>query len=418
MFKFLHAADIHLDSPFLGLERYEGAPVVQMRQATRHAFSNLVQLALDEKVAFVLIAGDLYDRDWRDYRTGLFFVNQIARLKQANIRTFVIAGNHDAFNKMTKTLRLQAGVMLKTDEPETCIIEDLRVAVHGQGFAEEKVTDDLSARFPRKWDGYFNIGLLHTCANGDPRGKYAPCTIDGLLTKGYDYWALGHQHRYEELHKEPYIVFSGNTQGRHVGETETGPKGCVLVTVHDNRRVELEFRRTDVVRWERCQVNAEGAKDPDAVLDLVTEQLSRLRKENEGRRLAVRVEINGSCPAHELLQADTERWTNNIRSNGAGADDLWIEKVKFDTTSHRSHAAISADGPIGELPGVFEKLRADDAIIQSLREELADLARKLPQELKDGPEGLRLDDPAWLRGIFAKAEPLLVNKLRSGQASQ
>ncbi len=108
MFKFLHAADIHLDSPFVGLERYEGAPVEQMRQATRRALANLVQLALDEQVRFVLIAGDLYDRDWRDYGTGLFFVNQMTRLRQANIRVFAIAGNHDAANKMTKTLRLQA----------------------------------------------------------------------------------------------------------------------------------------------------------------------------------------------------------------------------------------------------------------------------------------------------------------------
>src|SRR5436190_9561279 len=121
MFKFLHAADIHLDSPPVGLERYDGAPV-EIRQATRRALENLVQLALDEQVAFVLIAGDLYDRDWRDYRTGLFFVNQMARLRQAKIPVFAIAGNHDAANKMTRTLRMQANVMLTTEEPESRIL--------------------------------------------------------------------------------------------------------------------------------------------------------------------------------------------------------------------------------------------------------------------------------------------------------
>ena len=66
MFKFIHAADIHLDSPLRGLEQYEGVPVQEIRNAARRALSNLVDLALDQKVAFVLIAGDLYDGDWRD----------------------------------------------------------------------------------------------------------------------------------------------------------------------------------------------------------------------------------------------------------------------------------------------------------------------------------------------------------------
>ncbi len=259
MFKFLHAADIHLDSPFQGLERYEGAPAEQMRQATRRAFANLVQLALSEQVQFVLIAGDLYDRDWRDYGTGLFFVNQITRLRQANIPAFVIAGNHDAANKMTRTLRFQADVMLRTDEPQTCLLKDLDVAIHGQGFAAEAVTDDLSKHYPAARSGLFNIGLLHTCATGrDGHARYAPCTIDGLLTKRYDYWALGHIHKREVLHTDPCIVFPGNIQGRHIGET--GAKGCMLVTVHDNHRVEVEFRCLDVLRWERCSVDATEAE--------------------------------------------------------------------------------------------------------------------------------------------------------------
>src|SRR5713101_8288517 len=112
MFKFLHAADIHLDSPLKGLERYEGAPIDQLRQATRRALENLIQLALDEKVAFVLIAGDLYDGTWKDYNTGLFLTAQMARLREANIAVVVIAGNHDAANKMTRTLRLPDNVTL------------------------------------------------------------------------------------------------------------------------------------------------------------------------------------------------------------------------------------------------------------------------------------------------------------------
>src|SRR3954451_12908760 len=104
MLKFLHAADVHLDSPLSGLERYAGAPADEIRAATRRAFAGLVSLAVEEEVAFVLLAGDLYDGDWKDYNTGLFFAAQMARLEKAGIRAFLAAGNHDAASQITKVL--------------------------------------------------------------------------------------------------------------------------------------------------------------------------------------------------------------------------------------------------------------------------------------------------------------------------
>jgi DNA repair exonuclease SbcCD nuclease subunit len=419
MFKFIHAADVHLDSPFVGLERYEGAPVERMRQATRRALENLVQLALDEQVKFVLIAGDLYDRDWRDYRTGLFFVKQMNRLRQANIRIYGIAGNHDAANKMTKILRLQAKgpmdepIMLWTDKPETRFLKDLDVAIHGQGFGTEAVNDDLSASYPAAEAGCFNIGLLHTCANCDGHARYAPCTMDGLIGKQYDYWALGHIHKCQILKEEPHIVFPGNVQGRNI--RETGPKGCMLVIVHDNRSVETEFRCLDVLRWEVCAINAGMAVDPEAALSLVVDELGRLRDASDGRALAVRVEIKGASLAHDQLQANPQKWINEIRSLAVqiGADELWIEKVKFCTAPPLTNDPLSADGPITELLNVIEQLQADPGQLQSLMDDLAELERKLPQDLKDGSEAIHLDSPAWLHGVLAHVRPILVNRLLS-----
>jgi len=80
-FRFIHAADIHLDSPLRGLDRYDGAPVEEIRGATRRALENLVDVCLAERVAFLLIAGDIYDGDWKDYNTGLFFHRQMSRLR-------------------------------------------------------------------------------------------------------------------------------------------------------------------------------------------------------------------------------------------------------------------------------------------------------------------------------------------------
>jgi DNA repair exonuclease SbcCD nuclease subunit len=105
MIRFLHAADIHLDSPLTGLERYEGAPVEELRGATRRALENLVELAIERELDFVLIAGDLYDGDWKDHNTGLFFVDRMNRLREAAIPVVIISGNHDAANRMTRSLR-------------------------------------------------------------------------------------------------------------------------------------------------------------------------------------------------------------------------------------------------------------------------------------------------------------------------
>ena len=248
MFKFIHAADIHLDSPLRGLEQYEGAPVQEIRDAARRALANLVDLAIDQEVAFVLIAGDLYDGDWRDYNTGLYFVDQVRRLREANIPLYLISGNHDAANRMTRTLRMPDNVtFFSADAPETALIPELDVAIHGQSFATAAVYEDLSEGYPVAKSGYFNVGVLHTCASGrEGHDRYAPCSLEGLKAKGYDYWALGHIHIREILSEQPIIAFSGNIQGRHI--KETGAKGCLLVTVNDDQSMQADFRALDCKR--------------------------------------------------------------------------------------------------------------------------------------------------------------------------
>jgi len=192
MFRFLHAADVHLDSPLVGLDRYDSAPVDAVRGATRRAFENLVRLATDEEVAFILLAGDLYDGDWKDYRTGLFFVEQMAKLRDASIPVFVIAGNHDAASQLTKNLHSPDNVhFFSTRKPETRFVEAFDVAVHGQGFASRAVTDDLAAAYPIADSGLLNIGLLHTSLDGrEGHAHYAPTSSQVLAQKGYQYWAL------------------------------------------------------------------------------------------------------------------------------------------------------------------------------------------------------------------------------------
>ncbi|MEA3241599.1 MAG: DNA repair exonuclease, partial [Pseudomonadota bacterium] len=255
MVKFIHTADIHLDSPLKGLEIHEDAPVEAIRGATRRAFENLISLAIEEDVDFVLIAGDLYDGDWRDYNTGLFFVRQMGKLDAAGIKVFIVSGNHDAASQITRAMPLPDNVtVFSAKKPQSVKLDELGVIIHGQSYSSRAMSENLGLNYPRQEPGFFNIGLLHTSLTGrEGHDVYAPCTIDELKSRGYDYWALGHVHQREVVSTDPLIVFSGNIQGRHI--KETGAKGVTLVRVEDGRIVEVEAVELDVLRWSICQVD-------------------------------------------------------------------------------------------------------------------------------------------------------------------
>lgn len=416
--RFLHAADIHLDSPMCGLERYDGAPVDRIRTGTRRALEGLVALAIAERVDFVLIAGDLYDGDWRDYNTGLFLRRTLGKLSEARIPVFIIAGNHDAENKMTRSLSMPAGIqMLATDRPQTVRLDDLGVAIHGQGFATAAVTQDLSLHYPEAARGYLNIGMLHTCVSGaEGHERYAPCSVAGLRTRGYDYWALGHIHLRQNVNDDPSIAFPGNLQGRHV--RETGPKGCLIVDAEPGSPPRSTFHRLDVLRWEVRDLDASDLEHPDDLLDLAVESFRELLdEENDPDRLvAVRVRVLGATRWHDRFIADGPRWVNELRALGqeAGGDRLWIERVKL-STRPPARFTEDGDGPIDALVRLVDSYRTDDEKLRELGSRLADLRRKLPPEFTSGDDPVSLDDPDWLREMLDRAGPLLVQRLRGSQ---
>jgi DNA repair exonuclease SbcCD nuclease subunit len=421
MFKFLHAADIHLDSPLHRLDLYEGAPVEELRQATRRALENMVDLALTEAVSFVLIAGDLYDGDWKDYNTGLHFISRMSRLREAGISVFIIAGNHDAASKITRILRLPEGVVfLESETPRTVTLDKDGVAIHGQSFASPAVRKNLASKYPMPLPGYFNIGMLHTCATGrEGHEPYAPCTLEDLRSKGYDYWALGHVHKREFLLEDPPVAFPGNLQGRHI--REEGPKGCMLVSVDDHGRATAEFRSLDVIRWVRVRADAPEAASVYDAVELIGDRLEQVLEENEGMPIIARVELAGTCPAHDALASDLERWTNEIRSAATDVSHgrIWVEKVKLLTRlpGTEQDGGVST-GPIGELVQYIEGVRQDPDQLKILAESLQDLVRKLPGELREGPDALAPEDPRWLANRLEQIRPMLLNRLTGKEHSQ
>jgi exonuclease SbcD len=418
MFKFIHAADIHLDSPLRGLELYDGAPLERIRSATRQALVNLVELAIGEQVAFVLLVGDLYDGDWKDYNTGLFFAAQMTKLRAAGIRVFLIAGNHDAASTVTRYLRLPDNVtMFSVQKPETVYLPAFDVALHGQGFSHRAVTENLSVAYPRAEPHLLNIGLLHTSMDGrEGHEPYAPCSIEGLRSKGYDYWALGHVHTQEILHRDPWIVFPGNIQGRHV--REVGAKGCQLVTVQNQQVVAASHCDLDVLRWSVCHIDVHGAETGEDVVDLVRQALGHEITANSHHPLAVRVRLLGACHAHAELSADRERWTNEIRSVATDVSNgtLWIEQVKLHTRVQADlDEMLIRDDALGDLLRVLVHEETAAPFLAEVAGEFRTLQNKLPPELRTGDDAIDLDNPQTLHQAFEDVKHLLLARLLRGE---
>lgn len=409
--KFLHAADLHLDSPLRGLERYEGAPAEHLRAATRRAMENLVDLCIGEGVAFAILAGDLYDGDWRDYSTALFFAAQMSRVRQAGIAVYWLRGNHDAASQITKHLRLPDNASeLSSRKPKTIVRDDLGVAIHGQGFAKRAVTEDLAAGYPDALAGYFNIGVLHTSVNGRPgHESYAPCRVESLVAKGYDYWALGHVHKREVLREKPWIVFPGNLQGRHV--RETGAKGATLVNVEEGEVVEAAHHALDVLRWARIVIDPAQCASADDVIDLARLALEAELEAGEGRPLAARLVVAGTSRASAELQGDPERWRNALRAAATDVepDAIWLERIDLASDPLIDPATLNdRDDAIGQLLRSLRDMRADPERLQGLAASLAELRSKLPAELRgdEDPTG----DAAMPEAV-ADVERLLFSRL-------
>ncbi len=415
--KFIHTADIHLDSPLSRLQAYEGAPVAEIRQASRRAFENLIDLAVDEAVQFVLIAGDLFDGDWNDYNTGLYFIKQVRRLGAAGIRVFIVAGNHDAAGRMTRSLPYPGHVHLfSARRPETRILDDLKVAVHGQSFPKAAVTENLLGDYPEPVAGYFNIGLLHTSLTGRPGHEpYAPCAPADLIHKGYDYWALGHVHQFEAVGRVPPVVFPGCIQGRHV--KECGAKGCVLVTAEEGAPLEIAHHEIDVIRWELAEIDLQDAQTMDEVLERFRIALEAVLERHDPRPVAARVVFVGATDLHARLAADPEELRGMVRSTAIEhfGDRAWIEKVIVRTSAKTRPAADP--GPLRELSSLVEDLVADEADLAALGEVLSSLFQKLPPDYRQGEARLRPDDPAQMRELVAQAHALLVQRLKKEAAA-
>jgi DNA repair protein SbcD/Mre11 len=388
-FKFLHAADVHLDSPLRGLSRYEGVPVDRVRGATREALQNLVEAALREQVAFVIIAGDLYDGDWDDFSTGLYFCSAMGRLKRAGIKVVLLYGNHDAESVITRSLPWPDNVArFDTRKAETILLDDVRTALHGRGFQDRQTRENLAATYPPPKAGWFNIGVLHTALTGEEgHESYAPCSLEELAAKNYDYWALGHVHVHRVLARNPHIVFCGNLQGRNI--RETGPKGAVLVTVEGGAIADTKHLSLDVVRWSLLDIVASNLGSIEDLNQRIRGEFVQALQEADGRALMVRVVIRGATGLHaELMRREhTLRASLQGTANGL-SNEIWIEKVCLQTSAARNTRS-GAGALASDLEQMLQEEFRSGQLEAEVKPYLDEFLHKLPPGI--GEAGSTLD---------------------------
>lgn len=385
-FKFLHAADLHLDSPLLGLRDRDGEIGERIAQASKTALNNLISLAIDEQCRFVVLAGDIFDGDIRNFQSALHFAKQMRRLKEANIPVFIALGNHDAENKFMARLDLGDNVhVFANRKPETIRIDDVAVALHGQSFPKRDVTDNIARDYPAPLPGHFNIGVLHTACAGsaEHHAPYAPCSLDQLVNHGYGYWALGHVHRHQILCADPWVVYPGNLQGRSA--KETGPKGAVLIDVRDGAVRVAEHRTLDAVRWEVLDVDVTEAGDFLDVSARVREALEGAALPSD-RLIALRLRLVGASAIHHELIARADALSEDLEATLAThADDVWLEKLVIETGLPAAHEPLDPS-IAGKLAATIAELQAQPGFAKMLDQRLDQIRAKMPSSVR--PEEL------------------------------
>jgi exonuclease SbcD len=407
-FRFIHAADLHLGSPFAGLARAEPEVAERFALATRDAFSELVRRTIELEAAFLVIAGDVYDGEWKDNSIGLFFARELARLDRAGVRVVLLKGNHDADSVVTKTISLPDSVLqFASRKPSTLRLDGLDVALHGQSFAERAAPDNLARAYPPPVAGCFNIGVLHTsCAGYAAHEPYAPCSLDDLRLKGYDYWALGHVHEHEVLARDPWIVFPGCLQGRNV--RECGPKGAALVEVEDGRVRAVERLLVDRARWASVEVDLSGVGDEPEALQLIERAVEPITAAAEGRTVALRLTLSGATPLHGRFAANPRRLADEAQAAAHRAEaDVWLEELKLRTAPPARALDRAPELKSLDLAALMAGLDDDVELKARLADAMSAVANRLPAGAGGDAPGLADD----LDALIAEARALALGRL-------
>ena len=399
--RFVHAADLHLDSPFTGMRAEAPSNVADaLYRATFDAYDNIIALCISESVDALLVAGDIYDNADRSLRAQRAFITGLERLDEAGIRSFVCHGNHDPLDGWEARLTYppschRFGPSFERvpvfDEDPGCAV------IYGISYPESKVTRNLVSDIGTVDSGSITIGLVHASVGNNPgHYPYAPCSLEELIQSGFDYWALGHVHTRQVLReREPTVVYPGNPQGK--SPNETGPKGVYLVELNDTSDTKLEFRCTDSVRWVRSHLDISKMQNEQDLFDSIEETMQETLSNAEGRSSVTRITLSGRGALSDSLRQPnlTEELREGVNQDWEGlAPFVWCERIEDNTASpFNREDRIAGSDFIAEFLRVCESAKTDQDLQEQIRVSLAELyeLRTYRQHLKDStPKGEEL----------------------------
>lgn len=414
--KFIHTADLHLDTPFRGLTVWNPALSKKLKDATFRSFSRIIDLCLEREVDFLIISGDVFDNENKSLAAQLRFASELKRLGDKGIPTYFVCGNHDPFDEV-KASQLPDNVYCFN--PHMCEYKSFRrgggavADIHGISFKEVEVNQNLAKTYNLASDpAKVSIAVLHGSVGSLGQHEiYAPFSMEDIKGKGFDYWALGHIHKSQVINlANPAVVYPGNPQGRDFGET--GEKGCYCVTIRDNDEPELEFIPTQMIRFENIDIDLTGVDNMDQLKSKIDETIDQI---DDGKvNLILRVTLQGRTILHQKLNEKGEAsQLLDLFNEDQFTEDIfvWIDtfiiktKPDIDIQNIRKGTGFPAD-----------ILKVHEAYID-YPDKLRELFLKVENDFSN-PMAKRLMDElseADRKEILEKAATILIDKLLEEQ---
>lgn len=413
-FRFVHTADIHLDSPLRSLAMRNRDLAALVGDATRRALVAIVDLCLEERVDALIIAGDLYDGDQTSMKTARFLASQMARLHQAGVTVYKVRGNHDALSRITQELVLPPSVKVFGGRAETVEFKHgtLNVAIHGLSFTRPQAPESLLPKYKPPAPDAINIGIMHTSLAGAPgHDLYAPCSVADLHGAGFDYWALGHIHQRAAHRGSRTVIMPGMPQGRDINEA--GEKTVSLVTIGDDGSIAVEERLTSIAQFERIEVDLAGTRSwPDA-MNAIERAIGIVRDRTRSEHLVGRLTLTGQTPVSWQLRRDLDLLLTEAEQRSEAIGKTWIEKVDLATRPMAVAAAEASGDPVAELGELMRStIAATHGVRERIRQLIVEVRDDLPAEARGFSGSDEAEFEAFLERLLAEASDDIVARLK------
>ncbi|NBK81759.1 exonuclease SbcCD subunit D [Listeria monocytogenes] len=363
--QFLHMADLHLDSPFIGLSTLPQPLFSAIQESTFQSLERITTVAIKEAVDFVLIAGDIYDSEDQSVRAQARFAKEMKRLEAANIPVFMIHGNHDFIEKHKEKLALPSNVHVFSEQVEVMshkTATGVSVNIYGFSYNERHIRSSRVGEYKIQGDADFHIALLHgsEVSSSEEHDVYAPFRVQEISKKGFDYWALGHIHKRQLLAESPSIYYPGNIQGRN--RKESGEKGASIITLSE-ASTTIDFIGTSPIIWEEAVITLPENSEINAFYRETTKLLESYQGRSHSYFLHIIVKMENK------QKIDTNGWLQMLQEEVEITDNtfVWVHKLTTEITNQSNSQTWYESHLAGEeIKHSFETLQDESAFYQAV----------------------------------------------------